>query len=523
MSDFFDNKNDIEIEKETVEEEESFLFSDPQKHEDKKMIAPNKKRRNSIISAVLALILLVTGTVAVIKLIPEKDVDTDFRGETPSVSVLNYETDELKSVSLTTKEGTFDFLSREENVTVKEGEEEKTETQIKWYLKGYSPEVCSTSKIEDTISVVSNVNALMTIDKKTPSDCGFDNPSITAKVTTAKDGEYSVFIGDESPDQSGTYLMTSKNDKIYLVETYTLDDLSFTLTDFADDSYIEAATFETDISEYKDENGNITTFDYVRVSGNKYPVALNIVPNTDSFAQYIYYTATSPMKRYADNVGDITTMFTTSTTVAGGYTFDISAESLKKYRLDNPDIEVRMSVNGEEKFFKISEVDETYCAVITDESKNIKKVAKAYVNVFETKPSDFYYPAVAMYSVFDISKFTVTTSGETYEFNITKNDEEAENPYSVTLGDKAIKYENFKDFYTVFVGLMCSDFSTEKLSAAADTTINITFADGRAPAELKFTKYSATKYQYSVDGVDMGRITSSSYNKFIKSLKNTVK
>ena len=523
MSDFFDNQKDLEIEKESVEEEESFLFADPQKHEDKKIIEPSKKRRNSIIAAVLSLVLLATGTFAVIKLIPERETDIDLGGETPSISVLNYETDALKSVSVTNNEGTFDFLSKEEKVTVTEGEEEKTETQVKWYLKGYDPAVCSTSRIEDTISTVCNINALMTIDKKTPADCGFDNPSITAKVETNKDGEYSVYIGSESPDQSGTYLMTSKSDKIYLVETYTLDDLTFTLTDFADDSYIEAATFETDISEYKDENGNITTFDYVRVSGNKYPVALNIVPNTDSFAQYIYYTATSPMKRYADNVGDITTMFTTSTTVAGGYTFDISAESLKKYRLDNPDIEVRMSVNGEEKFFKISEVDETYCAVITDESKNIKKVAKAYVNVFETKPSDFYYPAVAMYSVLDISKFTVTTSGETYEFNITKNDEEAENAYSVALGDKEVKYDDFKDFYTVFVELMCSDFSTEKLSAAADTTINITFADGRAPAELKFTKYSATKYQYSVDGVDMGRITSSAYNKLIKNLKNIVK
>lgn len=523
MSDFFDNQKDLEIEKESVEEEESFLFSDPQKHEDKKITAPNKKRRNSIISAALALVLLATGTFAVIKFIPEKEDDANLGGETPSISVLEYETDELKSVSVTNKEGTFDFLSEEKEVTVTEGEEEKTETQINWYLKGYSSEVCSTSKIEDTISVVSNINALMAIDKKTLADCGFDNPSVTAKVETHKDGEYSVYIGNESPDGSGTYLMTSKNDKIYLVETYTLNDLSFTLTDFANDSYIEAATFKNDISDYKDANGNITTFDYVSVSGKKYPTPLNIVPNTDSFAQYIYYTATSPMKRYADNVGDITTMFTQSTTVAGGYTFDVSAESLKKYGLDTPDIEVRMSIKGEEKFFKISEVDETYCAVITDESKNIKKVAKAYVKVFDSKPSDFYYAPVAVYSVLDISKFTVTSSGETYEFNITKNDEEAENPYSVTLGDKAIKYDNFKDFYTVFVELICTDFGTETLSAPADTTIKIDFTDGRAPVELKFTKYSATKYQYSINGVDMGRITSSAYNKLIKNLKNIVK
>ncbi|MBQ6714765.1 MAG: DUF4340 domain-containing protein [Clostridia bacterium] len=522
MSDFFDNKENLEIEKESGEEE-SFLFSDPQKHDDKKIADPKKRRRNAVISAALALVLLATGTFAVIKLIPEKETDIDLGGETPSISVLDYETDELKAVSVTNKEGTFDFLSKEEKVIITENEEEKTETQIKWYLKGYTPEVCSTSKIEDVVSVVSNINALMTIDKKTPSDCGFDNPQITAKVTTDKDEEYSVFIGGESPDGSGTYLMTSKNDKIYLVESYTLDDLTFVLTDFANDSYIEAATFQTDISDYKDQSGNITTFDYVKISGKNYPVDLNIVPNTDSFAQYIYYKATSPMSRYADNVGDITTMFTQSTTVAGGYTFDVSSESLKKYGLDNPDIEVKMSIKGEEKFFKISEVDDTYCAVITGESKNIKKVAKAYLKVFDSKPTDFYYAPVAVYSVMDISKFSITNSGETYEFNLTPNDEEAENPYSVTLGEKAVKYDDFKNFYTVFVELMCTDFGTESLAAAPDTTVKITFQDGRAPAELEFTKYSATKYQYSINGVDMGRITSSAYNKLIKNLKNIVK
>ncbi|MBQ8202662.1 MAG: DUF4340 domain-containing protein [Clostridia bacterium] len=521
MSDFFENEQAAETKEEALEE--SSIFTDPAKHEDKRVAVPKKKRLRSLISAGLAVVILAVGTFAVIKLIPEKE-EEEQGTETPSIEVVSYETDEIESVKVTDSNGTVNFLSKREEVVVtaadeEEGTEEETEIQTNWYMEGYDPDVCSTSRIEDVVAVVAKLSALMTTDKKTPAECGFDAPAITAQVKTREDGEYTLYVGDESPDGSGTYVMTTKNDTIYIVETYTLSDLTFSVEDFAEDSYITAATFKTDVSEYKDDEGNLTTFDYVKLSGKNYPTELVIVPNTDAYAQYIYYSVTSPMKRYADNVGDITTMFTTTTTVAAGYTYDISEASLKKYGLDNPDVVVTLSVAGEVKTFKISKVDDNYCAVVTDESKNIKKVATAYIDIVNSKASDFYYAPVAIYSVLDLANYSVTTGGETYSFDVTVNEEDAEIPYGITRNGEEIEYEYFKNFYYSFVGLTCSDFGTEKLSAAPDTTVKLTFYDGRQPVEIKFTKYSATKYQYSIDGVDMGRITSSSYNKFIKNLK----
>ncbi len=524
MSDFFEIDKELENEEEIAQEEESFIFADPQKHEDKKVKSPAKKRIRALISAALAVVILAAGTFTVIKLIPEKEED-EIDTEMPSIDIVNYETDEIESVSVTNADGNFNFLSYLVEVTVantEEGAEEeaKTETQKNWYLEGYAPDVCSTSRIKEVVSVVSKLNALMTVDKKVPSECGFDAPKFTASVKTEKDGEYMFYVGGQSPDGAGTYVMTSKSDTVYIVEEYLLDDLTFTLMDFADDSYIEAATFTTDVSKYKDEEGNLTTFDYVKISGKNYPDTVTIVPNTDKFSEYIKYTVTSPMTRYADNIGTATELFTTTTTVAGGYTFDVSEASLKKYGLDNPDAVITLCVAGEIKTYKIAKVDDTYCAVVTDESKNIKKVATSYLKVAQGKASDFYYAPIAIYSVLDFANFSVTTGEETYSFDITVNKEEnAKVPYSVVRGDKEIDYEHFRDFYYSFVDLVCTDFGTEKLTASPDTTVKITFADGREDVIMNFTKYSATKYQYSLNGVDMGRITSSSYNKFIKNLK----
>lgn len=523
MSDFFETDKELEAAEE-IKEEESFLFNNPVEHNDKKVKSPKKKRLKAIISAALAVVILAGGTLAVVELIPEKK-DEEIQTETPSVDVLSYEVDDIKSVSVANEKGTFNFLSYLAEVTVantEEGaeEEEKTETQKKWYLGGYSPEVCSSEEVKKVVSVVSKLMGLMTVDTKTPSECGFDTPRFTASVETEKDGKYNFYVGSDSPDGMGTYVMTSKNDKIYVVESHLLSDLDFTLTDFADDAYITAATFKADISKYKDDEGNLISFDYVKISGNNYPQAVTVIPNTDNFSQYINYKVITPMERYADNIGTATNLFTTTTTVAGGYTFDVSEASLKEYRLDKPDVEVNLCVAGEIKTFKISKVDDNYCAVITDDSKNIKKVATSYLKVFDSKASDFYYAPVAVYSVLDFANFSVTTGGSTYSFDIKVNSEEnAKTPYSVTSEGKEIDYEGFNNFYSTFVGLTCSDFGTEKLTASPDASVNITFKDGRENVTMNFTKYSATKYQYSINGVDMGRITSSSYNKFIKNLK----
>ena len=105
-------------------------------------------------------------------------------------------------------------------------------------------------------------------------------------------------------------------------------------------------------------------------------------------------------------------------------------------------MEVSLCVAGEIKTFKISKVDDNYCAVITDESKNIKKVATSYLKVFDGKASDFYYAPVAVYSVLDFANFSVKTGNTTYSFDIKVNSEEnAKTPYSVTSDGKEIDYE----------------------------------------------------------------------------------
>lgn len=55
-------------------------------------------------------------------------------------------------------------------------------------------------------------------------------------------------------------------------------------------------------------------------------------------------------------------------------------------------------------------------------------------------------------------------------------------------------------------------------------TIVFTYSDtSRAKTDVKFIKSGAAKYQYSIDGIEMGKINSSALNKILKHVEKVAK
>ena len=60
----------------------------------------------------------------------------------------------------------------------------------------------------------------------------------------------------------------------------------------------------------------------------------------------------------------------------------------------------------------------------------------------------------------------------------------------------------------------------EKLSSEPQMTFVFTYSDAsRNPTSVEFKKAAETKYQYSIDGIDMGKINSSALNKILKQVE----
>lgn len=497
-----------------IKEETSTVFSDPAEH--KKTAVKQKKRLLPIIiAAVLAVAVLAGGTFAVIKLIPEREEDSNPSVE--AVKLIDESPNDFKSVTVTNENGTFKLYSVEETV---EGDTSSgSETEIKWYLDGYDKELINTSLASYTVDYASSVEVIKEITAKTAAECGLENP--VAKVDIVKnDGtEFSLLIGGDSPDNTGTYVKLSTSDKIYIAESEIKENFVFDAVSFASNDKVEGIAITDDIRNYADDNGLLVTFDAITLSGKNLSEEVIITPNTDdTFGEYAAYMTVAPTKRIADNVSDIFSVFKNGVSVTGAYSFDTSASALKKFGLDDPDLTAKIKVGSLTKtyIFKLQE-DGDY-AVWYDGSKLIKKVLAANLSFVDYKVTDYYASWVCLQELSDLSNFTVKTTDKTYSFDIAYDDsDEAEESFVITYEGKNVVVKDFKSFYEECVKLACTDFTVDKLNTAPEVSLIFTYADtSYEKTTVDFRKASETKYQYNIDGVDMGKLNSSSINKILK-------
>ena len=494
------------------------VFSEPEQKNGKRIKTGGIKRQmKAVIASAVALALLVGGTVAVVKLIPEKDDSSSSSSSLFSdISLVSAQSSDLDSVTVTNSNGKYTFLSEKTTSSDSSG----TETTV-WYIDGIDKSFVSSESIETVVKSAASVTAKRSITEKSEEECGLDAPKYQVDVKSEKDGDYSLYIGSESPDQTGTYVKISTMDGIYLVYDSGLLAFDFDILDFANTTKLPAASFTSSISSYCDDSGNLTTFDTLTLSGKRFPNTVVLKPNTDSeLSKYLGYIIESENGRYAnaDRVNPIFKLFSEGMTMVGAYAFDESAESLAKYHLNNPDLTITLSVSGEKKQFKVSVLDDTYCAVVGDGTGYIRKVALEDIPVANYTIDDIYSSFVYINTITDMANITVTLDGEKYSFDISENDENSDEECTVLCNGNKITASYFQNFYQSLIGVTAADYTTQKVSGEPSLTVSYTRHNGETTT-IAYNKVSATKYQYSVNGTPTGRVVSSEYNKIVKYVK----
>ena len=529
MSDLPEKDNNLNENTENISNEEdgaSTVFSDPADH---KKTASRKKRPllPIIISAVLAVAVLAGGTVAVIKLIPEREDDTS----TPSVEtikVLDKSSDDFKTVTVTNKSGTFKLYSEEEKdeSSSSSSDTSSSSTKTVWYLDGYAKDVINSSSVSSIVSSVASVTASREVTAKSAAECGLEKPTVKADVVTKDGEEFSLLIGGDSPDGTGIYIKLSTDDKIYINDSSIDSSLEFNALSLAATDSIAGVPTSNLSSDYKDDNGDLSSFDSITLAGSNFPEKLVIAPNTDkNLSTYAAYMTTSPTKRIADNVDGIFGLFKSGVTVSGAYSFDTSAASRKKLGLDNPELTAEIKVGSVKQSYSFKKQEDGGYAVWYDGAKLIKKVDASSITFIDYKVNNYYASWVCLQSINELSNFTIKTPEKTYSFDIVYDDaEDAEETYVITYEGKKLTAENFQSFYQECISLSCSDFTVDKVSGEPAMTIVFTYSDtSRAKTDVKFVKSGAAKYQYSIDGIEMGKINSSALNKILKHVEKVAK
>ena len=506
-------------ENEHIETEEfSTIFSDPAAHRN---ITPKKKKLlPKILAGVLALAVLAGGTAAVIKFIPVLDDGDTSSTVDMSVEVKNLKTDSISAVTVENSIGTTEIYGE----TQKEDDKESSV----WKIKGLDGSLTQSSSVINVVEAVGQITADRSVTQKTAEECGLNSPTLKATVTPKKGEGYTVLIGSKSPDNTGYYLQIADKSEIYLVDDNIYSALDFQLLDFAT---TEAISGFKNVNAQLDAyfaNGQIAKFDRLTLKGNGFGDGLEIIANTDSvISEYYGYIIKQP-KRIAKNFEAPLGLYQNGITVAGAYAFDTSTANIKKFGLDNPDLEMTMYAKDKSLTYKFALQNDGNYAVISDDSKLIHMVyADSLTGVVQTKTTDFYSEVVFITSIDKLKDFKVTAEDKTYNFAVeTKSTEDedgnTQKTYTVTLDGKKIDTSNFQSFYEKCVSIDYTDFTADKTNEAPKLIFDVTLNNG-GKTKLEFSSVSATKFNCKIDGVELGKVTATQVNGIIDSVKELAK
>ena len=434
MEDFSENKETVEN-----EFENSTVFSDPAQH--RSILMKPKRKWPKFLVAVLALAVLISGTFAVIKLIPEisKDENSPYAEE---ISVLSLKSDDVLSLTVKNENGTVKLYSKEEK------SQSGDTTITDWYVENLDGDKTSELKIEEIANAVSVINASREVTKKSTQECGLDNPAIEVAVTPKSGDEFTVLIGDRSPDKSGYYLKLSTADNIYVVGDELKETLSFHVLDLANDDIIPAFKNSGGLDDYFNSDV-LFAFDKIIINGKDYKKAIEIIKNTDEkVSQYIGYIMTSPSKRIADNVDPIIELFGNGIEVEGAYSYDVSAKSLAEFGLNSPDLEIKMVIKDKSLTYKFKAQDDSGYAVIYDGANLIKKINSSSLDgIIGLSETDYYSSWVCYNMIKNLSNFTVKTEDTVYSFDIKSAEkDDGSEEYTITHNGKTLTAINFQYF-----------------------------------------------------------------------------
>ncbi len=513
MNSFDENQNIENIE---AAEEVSTVFSDPTAHKinaDGKKNA-NKKRITTIIAGVLAVALLVGTTIAVVKLIPEKKDDDGTSSTIPQIEVLTVAEEEMQKLTVKNENGSFVLNNEIE-------EDEDGDEECVWSIEGYDIDVIDDYALYNIASNFMNLTAIREITTKTDEQCGLTAPKITADIIKTDNSTVSVLVGDKSPDNSGTYVKLAGSDEIYLVSGGIDESLSFKALDLANTEALQAIQLPDGHDDYI-SNDVVATFDTITVSGKNFDKKVVIEPNSDETLSNIHpFVLTAPIKRYAENYDVALALFNTTISVTGAYSLDVKPETIKALGLDSPDVEVTGKFGEVTYTYKFKKQEDGSYAVWHTDCKHIKQVSADTTDMFLYNTRSFYSTWVHLQSIDELSGFIVRSEGKEYKFDITVDkSEDAKERYVIKYNGKKLTASNFQEFYQYCIAFTASDFDPQEVTGTPDYEFTYIYSDtSQKSVKIAFYRVSATKYQFSVDGEQVGHTNASDVNRIANYVK----
>ena len=398
----------------------------------------------------------------------QASVERNDKGEVEqngSGSLISYYPADIKSIHLENAKGTVDILSNTPKGKA-------TEYTVKGYedyeiQAGVPDQIASASAAIDFSTVAGEDNG------DNSEDFGFDKPRATATVTYNDNSKAIIIVGDDAPQQAGTYIKFGDGDDVYLIDSEKAAAFDFGLTDLMSLTINDSAS-DTDNSKASS----------IKIWGGGIPDEIELVPN-DSEKVNASYKMTSPVECYANEKE--------SSLIEGGIR-GLFADSVV---MVNP---------SQTQATKVPWVETNYEKLVSEYALNPKMVA--------------------------LSGMKISTGGKEYEFKLssktvlTTDDKGSETESTTTVvyyNGKEIQTENFSTLYEAVSLIELADAKVQNPSGSPALKITYTYAEDGSTDTVEFYPSADSKYTAVLNGRAEGHSRQADITRTVNALNELVK
>ena len=355
-----------------MKDNNSSIFDAPTVHNDKQK--GNKSRVITAVSVFLVLLVVLGGFFLSKKLIPEKKKN-DTLDPKP---ILSIKEKDLESVYYHLKDADFTFKT--------ESIEGYNNDGYVWKIVSLESEKQNFSVNNDFVSALCTLSGIKMVDENDKL-YGLSAPFATVTLKT-KDNNYTVIIGSDTG--TDRYIkVEGKTNGVYRIDEETVKAIGIDKYGFATTDPYKIANFTSDVSAYKSSAGALITFDTLSFYSKEAGETLVFIPDKSN-SENDSYLISSKNNAKARNVDLLFGLFTDTLYIDGVYSYFDSEEDISAFGLDSPDFEVKLTVAGEEKWFRFKKMDENSFAVLSDDRHLITKVSAENIPFSNLTSRDFY-------------------------------------------------------------------------------------------------------------------------------------
>lgn len=469
-----------------------------------------RHRTLTLIAATTATIIL-AGIVIAIVPGAEEESSNGSATITPDIT----ETEEKEKITLVDKRKT-----RLQQVTIQNANGDYSiaynDTTKEYALKDYEDIIMSSDMIDILCSYTKSIQANDKINEVSDlSAYGLDEPQATASIAYADKTSVCLSIGNKTPSETGYYGQIEGDDSVYIFDVNSVTMFCHGSVSFADTTLISAPTVKSD-----DKYGQALMKE-ITYSGTAYtnPLTIRRSNHTDSEdLAYFSYIITAPYLRCTSDM--VSNHFGSFSTLSADQALYLhpTAEQKTKLGFDNPQsvLDITMAVETEEDSQTDSEEENpiklyynavNYKLIVgsQDSDGNYIVMLDGIDAIFLIKKGSYdfllnrnYHNSVNEYLFFKnintLERISIEMNGKKYDFHLTHypEKEEPNQQLTVTSDGKVYSTEEFRELYTLIMGLKRNDATVADPNPSGDISLTVALYDTDGNLYLSADYYETT-------------------------------